>query len=125
MEPQAGQVWKDTINGDLLLVKEVDAKGTAKNPRYARCLAFCAPGTWEIRPGMRFMGMQEMQFNHFTGRPSMCEICEGSGGPKGEYRCATCGGTGVALFYRFELLGWIQTLYYRWRMKKWVKEGGM
>jgi len=101
LTPQPGQVWRDTINQDLLLVQEIDPPWTefqtqtaGPERRYARCLAFCSPETFETRPGLRFMGTQEMQFKHFH-----------SG--------------------RFIKLGILSTLYYRWRMKTWVKEGGM
>jgi hypothetical protein len=98
IEPKPGQVWRDTVNQDLLLVKEVDPERELgpDQPalRYARCLAFCAPGTWETKPRAQFMGTQEMQFKHFN-----------SG--------------------RFIRLGHLSSLYYRWRMRTWAKEPGL
>jgi hypothetical protein len=103
IQPKPGQVWRDTVNRDLLLVKEVDPEwpigppsspGMQPGPRYARCLAFCATGSWETKPCAQFMGTQEMQFKHFN-----------SG--------------------RFIKVGPLSSLYYRWRMRTWAKQGGL
>ena len=101
IEPRPGEVWRDMVNLDLLLVKEIDPRRVelvgdkiVASLRYARCLAFCKPGTFSTLPAMQFMGTQEMQFKHFNGP-------------------------------RFQRLGWFKAIYYRWKMKKWQKSGGM
>lgn len=100
-DPKPDEVWRDTVNLDLLLVKEIDPAAidisvppTAESlKRYARCLAFCSEGSFSTLPSMKFMGMQEMQFKHFDGP-------------------------------RFIKLPWYKAMYYRWRMKEWMKSGG-
>jgi hypothetical protein len=136
IEPKPGEVWRDTVNQDLLLVREVDPPVTKNQLRYARCFAFCASETFANHPGLQFMGTQEMQFKHFEQHgddTKPCDGCHGTGlipidkdetGPIMD-QCRICGGKGDVALTRFVRLPWYKSAYYKMKMKKWVKQGGM
>jgi hypothetical protein len=40
-------------------------------------------------------------------------------------QCRICGGKGDVALTRFVRLPWYKSAYYKMKMKKWVKQGGM